>query len=501
MDVRADDGQDRPQSQATTTPPPAPSPPTGSPSQLAGREELPSRAADGRGWGSEQVARVLGEHRQRDLGIAAAFMECRGLSQAQVEDIYQETVLALVRRPYREEKHLCDALYRGIKLRASRLYRDEHRHEGILAKNAQGLYALERARSIENEPEQVALAREDRLIITEFLAELTPREREAFWLSSEEGMHYKRIAKTLQIPVNEARNLYESCERKRAFFQLLHDSGRLCGYRSQTIRSLLEGQAASEQLKQQALAHLKSCARCRQEHHTNAEQLRRAFKDKAAILLPPVFLDGLDHLRHGAGWHARVLAQRLHYTWTTTTTTPTGTLGGGSGMPDGVRERTIALLAGSGASAKIAAGAITAAVIAGGAITAATITHTTVAHHHAAHRRPRVHTSVVIPAAPRPAGADYTSPPPGQQQQQQQAAPRQAHHPAMTAHSAASPGHILTHMAAHTAASAEVRREPGGFAYLGVPTTRPSTTPRPTDITTTTTKAPQSQQQGGAFSP
>lgn len=258
----------------------------------------------GRPLTREQVAAILGRRQRRELRIARGFLECRELSRTQLEDLFQETVLALLHRPYENEKHLCDALRRGIKQRALNLYRDERRREAILAEGAPGMHALAMARGAEAGPEQVALARQDRLVIAEFLAELTALERRVFWLASE-GMKYNRIARVLGIPVNQARNALASCERKRERFQTLHDSGRLCGYRSATIKALLEGQATSAQLAQLALAHVQACAHCRAEHHTNTQQLRRAFQDQAAALLPPVLLDRLGRVGRLGGWAVR----------------------------------------------------------------------------------------------------------------------------------------------------------------------------------------------------
>jgi hypothetical protein len=142
------------------------------------------------------------------------------------------------------------------------------------------------------------LAKEDRLIALEFKTELDEDEQRVFaWLV--EGLQYRAVASVLNIPINEARNTARSCERKRERFQLLYDTGRLCGYRAQTILALQNGEATSEVLAERAFAHLESCAHCRLEHKTNAKRLRRSFRDQAAALLPPVFI---GHL----GWLARL---------------------------------------------------------------------------------------------------------------------------------------------------------------------------------------------------
>lgn len=442
---------------------------------------------NGRGLAPEQIAQILGAHQQRELLVARGFSECRGLRPDQLEDLYQETTLALLHRPYRDEKHLRDALRRGIKQRALNLYRDERRHQEILASNAPGLHALERARSGENDPEQVALARQDRLIITEFLTELTPQERRVFCLSTE-GMRYNRIAKILGIPVNEARNSVTSCERKRERFQLLYEGGRLCGYRSATIQGLLEGQATSEQLARLALAHIESCAHCRQEHHTNTQQLRRAFQDQAAALLPPMLLRELGHLARASN-HARILAHRLQPGWS-----PFAPPSGGGG--EGVRERVVAVLAGSGATAKIAAGVITAAVIAGGTLTA---THA-LEHHHT--NRLRSSTVTHSGASPRATEfAGFTTPalaPPIRA-----SARRTVSHHASSQHPQ-SPGHVVRIARARASHGTEARREPGGFAYLGVPTgtSPPTPAPAPTPASVPAGEPARTPAQtGGPFSP
>jgi RNA polymerase sigma factor (sigma-70 family) len=424
----------------------------------------PLTASAGAGLEPGEITRILGQRQRRELRIARGFVECQGLSRQQLEDLYQETLLALLNRPYQNEKHLCDALRTGIKRRAMNLYRDEGRRAAILAESAPGIYALEVARSADERPEQVALARQDRLLITEFLAELTLEERRVFWLVTE-GMKYNRIASVRGISVNEARNLVASCERKRERFQFLHDSGRLCGYRAQTIKKLLDGQASSEQLVQLAAAHLEACAHCRTEFKTNAQRLRKAFQDQAVALLPPAITSHLDGQTR-LGSHARLLAARIRPDWVS--------LGQG-----GARERAAALLAGGGASVKLAAGIATVAVI-----TTSTITATHALEHH--QTRPLHHpkaTASTAAHAIEPVALTEPSLPP---------VPRRA---TRSAPARRRPGRVveLAHQA--TKPSESNRREPGGFAYLGVPT-----------HTTTPTPAPQPQAKaathtGGPFSP
>jgi RNA polymerase sigma factor (sigma-70 family) len=439
-----------------------------------------AQQTNGRGLEPEQIARILGENRKRELSIARGFSECRGLDPYQLEDLYQETTLALLHRPYRDEKHLRDALRKGIKRRALNLYRDERRHLEILAENAPGLYALQSARSSESDPQQIALARQDRLIITEFLAELSSEERRVFWLLTE-GMKYNRIAKILGIAANQARSTVAVCERKRERFQLLYDSGRLCGYRSSTITALLQGQATSQELARLALAHVQSCAHCRAEHHTNAKRLRRAFQDQAAALLPPLLLQQtLGHLAR-TSINARTLLQRLQPGW--------GSLAPGGGL----RERALALLAGSGATAKLTTGLVTIAVLAGGALTA---THA-LEHHHAPAARPS--TTPAASVARTSAPMDFAMPAPAPP-----LSPQRYLRPAATTASTPlnGPGRVVANPHTTTGRPAQRRREPGGFAYLGVPTSTPTPPSAPAPVSPAVQQPPETARQtGGPFSP
>ncbi|MHB8490913.1 MAG: RNA polymerase sigma factor, partial [Solirubrobacteraceae bacterium] len=261
-----------------------------------------------RTFGSERIGQVLGQWQSRELRIARSFVECRGLATEQLEDLYQETAMALLHRPYQNEEHLRNALRTGIKHRALNLRRDQRRHTRILEDHGPGLQLIAQGRASESGPEQITQARQDRLVVSEFLTELDGIEQRVFWLLAE-GMGYRAIAAALRIATTEARHACRSCERKRERFQLLYDTGRLCGFRAATIQALQSGEATSEELAERAFAHLDGCSRCRAEHKTNAKRLRRSFQGQAAVLLPFPALAG--HL----GWieHLGVRLKTLQY--------------------------------------------------------------------------------------------------------------------------------------------------------------------------------------------
>jgi DNA-directed RNA polymerase specialized sigma24 family protein/predicted anti-sigma-YlaC factor YlaD len=440
----------------------------GSPGMLPDDTPAPGTLASTAVLSGAEVAAILEHCQRRELRIVGSFRECKRLSRDQLKEIYQQSVLAILARHYRDEEHyrdelhVCRSLRVAIKRRALNFHRDQGSRGRILTINAPALHAREVARSERESPEQVVLARQDRLVIAEFLAGLTPGEREVFWLFSE-GMGYNRIAQRLAMPVNEARNLVASCERKRKVFVGLHEGDRLCGYRAATITALLDGGVVSDELALPAAVHLQACARCRAEYKPSAQQLRALHK-QAAALLPPVLLGPLGwHTRLAA--HAQLLAGRIRPEWL-------------SIQPGGARERATALLAGGGASIKLAAGFVTAALIAGGTITA---THA-LEHHPPHHHRPVVVTRLTRAAQP------VEKTPPALPTALDEAAPNMpTSRPGRRRHIA---GHTLAIAHSQARASDASQREPGGFAYLGIPASKPAA-PAPA----------QTAHTGGPFGP
>jgi RNA polymerase sigma factor (sigma-70 family) len=411
----------------------------------------------GPGLAPERVGEVLGKWQRPELRIARGFGECKGLTAQELEDIYQDTVMVLLKRRFATEKHLCDALRSGLKYRALNFHRDEGNRAEILADRTPTFDVPELADH--DSTERAALIREDRLVVAEFLTELSPLEQRVFWLMAE-GMKYRSIAKVLNVEINAAHNAERSSEKKRKHFQLLYDTGRLCGYRATTIRALQAGESTSQELAKRAFAHLESCASCRAEHRTNAGRLRRRFQGQAAILLPvPAFM-------HRLGWFARLDARlrTLHHRLA-----PNGP----PAATAGVRERAAAILAGGGAAAKVAAGVATVAVIAGGTIATKVLAHKPAPHrHHAAAR-------LAVSQPPRPISTPLPAAPPILKA----AGPRRAPPLALRHEKSPRPHRIARRNAPSipvrpSATRLAVQREPGGFAYLGVPHESASTSTR-----------------------
>jgi RNA polymerase sigma factor (sigma-70 family) len=432
----------------------------------AGRGASPQ--GNGAGTGSRppsraRVGQALGEWQASELRYMSRHPHCRGLSLAQLEDLYQETVLALLHRRFFNEEHLRNALRYGLSKRALHVHRDERRRSEILIEHAPEAHSISVRRSEIEGPEQAALAREDGRVVLEFTSELTPLERQVYALEAE-GLRYRAIAPILAVEVNTARRASRSVASKRKRFQLLHDTGRLCGYRAPTIRALIAGEATSEQLAIAAFAHLEACARCRAEHKTNARRLRLSFQQRAAALLPVPALVG--HI----GWITRVdvRVRTVAHRWL-----PDLSASGGGG----VRERVIATAAGSGVAAKLAAGAATVAIIAGGTLSAT---------HPQSHRdragRPRERAARVVPAKAHVITAAHAA----------QASPVTSSAPPSRASDTSVAGTPTQH------------HEPGGFAFLGVPAGNPAPAPTRAHVASAQPQShgePLPQKGGGPFSP
>lgn len=367
---------------------------------------------------------LLARWRSRELWIARQFRECGGASLAEVEEIYDATVALLVERgdAYESVEHLRGALHRGIKMRALRLHRDRRVREQALSAAAPVVESAGQEAAWWAQPERALIAREDDVIVGEFIAELTPLERRVFALVAD-GRSWRAIATALEMPETKARKVTRACERKRARFLSLYSTGRLCGYRSATIGGLLAGRLRGELALDRAVAHLRHCRDCRVRHRTDVDGLRAAFDARVLSVLP--LAPGLVEARGSLLEQTHAVLLRVGRFFQR-----------GAGSPGGGRERVFEVVAGGGAGAKVAVGLVGVALLAGGAVGVGVGTRGErdhgVARPAAKALAPRVVPSVrvVVRAAPRavrPAPHSHRLPSPSQQ---------------------------------HT---------PGGFSYLGVP--------------------------------
>ncbi|HSZ69112.1 MAG TPA: sigma-70 family RNA polymerase sigma factor [Solirubrobacteraceae bacterium] len=315
----------------------------------------------------EQVWDLLGRWRAHELARACAYRECAGLSATQLEDIYHDAALKLYRQRFANERQLRYVLGVSIRRRALNVHRDASTHREILHANAPGIQVLEQARAQDENPESRLLASEDRLLVREFLAELSDEEYAAFCCVLDGHAGYRLVALRLGRPANEVRRALREAYRKCERFQVLYERGRLCGYRSQTIKALQEGRSDSCVLLERATAHLDHCSSCRAEHNTNSQRLHATFQRQAAAAILPLPVTGLVGRVAGLvhGLQARAGARTARQL---------------------AVHRLAALYTGEGAATKLARIA-TVAALAGGTATATHAITNAISNHHPHHRR------------------------------------------------------------------------------------------------------------------
>jgi RNA polymerase sigma factor (sigma-70 family) len=395
--------------------------------------------SEGRPADMGRVAELLRCWQERELALAKRYRECAGLTPEQVEDLYQDTALVLLGRAFQSEEHLRRALRHGLKFRALRVHRDERSHRRILARHAPGIQALARAKATEEAPEHVALSDEERSLIDEFLAELTPDEQRILWLTAE-GVPAKRITRALGLPAPQAEKAKLSYERKRENYVVLYSTGRLCGLRSRVIVRLKAHQETSAQLAERAILHLRGCPHCRAEHQITAQRLRRLFEQQAAALLP-------------------IPALALHASWLHGALSRTGRLPHlrlrVPVRPSEMHARLAMILANTGPGTRVAAPLAAIAILATGGIG--------ISHLLTRPATPRDH-ELISPSAATPAAPLSRMIP----LRATASTPRRVGRGA-GAHLPFGPGRIVPAPSSPRKGHALNQREPGGFAYLGVP--------------------------------
>jgi DNA-directed RNA polymerase specialized sigma24 family protein len=410
-----------------------------------------------------RVAELLDAWRNAELERFT--LEWRTLSYAELEELYSETMIPLLERPYRTEGQLRRAVREGMQYRALNAYNTELRHREIEAESEQGVSALRAARSAEETPERIALARQDELLLNELVRELTPFQRQVFEHASD-GQGYKKIAAALGVPTAQARSATRACQSKGKTFLRLYESGRLCGYRTETIKAIQQGQSTSEQLAELAIAHLESCPQCRAEHRTNGARLRNRFNEQASALMPPALIVRWSLFAQSS--RGRALTRFLPDT---------------SAGREVLRERTGALIATGGVGAKLAVTALLGAAVVAGGIGAR---HVLDEHHSQAHTD--YHAPV---ASTRATATEY----PARSFHRPQAQARASASSRRTAHHSRARHSASLHTASGREAGSGGQSEPGGFGQPGIVVEAPKPAAAPEPSTS------EEQRGGGPFSP
>jgi DNA-directed RNA polymerase specialized sigma24 family protein len=332
----------------------------------------PTRAPGERVLSTREVWELLGQWREQELALARGYRQCARLSKEQLEDLYHDVALRLHQQRFTSEAYLRHIAWLQLCRLGRDAYRDESTHHRIWRAHAPGIHRLLQARVLEDTPENRVLADEDHQMAREFMRELSIKEREAFCCALTHDAGYENVALHLNKPIPEVRRLLLGVERKRERFAIIYQAGRLCGYRSQTIKLLKEGRSTSRELLERATVHLERCPACRAEHDTNSERLHATFERQVAAAILPLPAIGL---LARTSWLLHEL------------------LGGVGRAPRHLvsHGRLAALYGGEGTTTKLARLATVAALAGGGTIATHTITSALSnprPHHHAAHLRP-----------------------------------------------------------------------------------------------------------------
>jgi DNA-directed RNA polymerase specialized sigma24 family protein len=222
---------------------------------------------------------------QRESVLARAERAYPRIPRADLEDLLADAELALLARGgIADAGHLGGATWTGLEFRAGHWFRRSAR-AGTL--DEQQLAELaDPGGAIEDE----ALDRDERRLLADLLADLTPAEADVIKLRAGEELSRGRAARTLGIAVPELRRLERSGWSKISATALVARAGRLCAKRKVAIAAFAEG-TSDEQLAEAARRHLAHCAACRREFAAERERTRR----RIAALLPLPLLAGAKH--------------------------------------------------------------------------------------------------------------------------------------------------------------------------------------------------------------
>lgn len=239
---------------------------------------------------AEQVAAMVIEARARVTGTAARHPRFTGLSEDDVEELFDATSEVVVGKhgSYANAEHVRASLWRGMELRALDVFRRRGRR---------GL-ELDPA-LLELVPDDTGVREEDRisdaqelLVVQDFLAALAPREADVWKLVHGEDLSVVQTAKRLGMSRHATGEHLDAAARKLEIFIAIRQAGEWCGRRETDILRLIDG-ADDEGTARRAIAHLQACGVCRRAY---AAQVRRTGHLAAGVLPMPVLLDA-DHGR------------------------------------------------------------------------------------------------------------------------------------------------------------------------------------------------------------
>lgn len=334
-------------------------------------------------WTPQDAADELHGRRAELIGQLRRRREAIGIPIAAQEEIVDDATTAVVMSPrgVANEHHLIGAFWLAVDHRCRR-YR-EGRHFARLGSRVRVELdaALAQAPSGPNPFDSLELR--DRLArAADFMADLSPREREVVALMATRGIGAIPAARLLRLPLGEVRSAARSASAKLDRVAVIAAAGRMCEFRSNAIHAEAAGEA-NEHEARLARAHLSACVPCNRLYRSIRREMRgREFQQAASAAFLPVPITAATH----AGIAGRIVLwveERL------------------GSYPRGASDRAAEALGGAGLAKAAVAG--TALVVAGSALgghlvhdLSAPARH---ANPHRAHAARRVEVSPAVAAS------------------------------------------------------------------------------------------------------
>ncbi len=204
---------------------------------------MPLRDHIGR-WSPDHVASELHRLRPELVAQLARRRESSGVPLDAQGEIVDDAITAVVMSPRRivNERHLLGAFWIAVDHRCRRFR--EGRSFSRLGSQVRVDFdaALGQVAERDDPLEQLELA--DRIArAADFMADLTPRERDVFAVMARYGVGPVPAARMLRLPLGEVRSASRSASAKLDRVVAISAAGRMCAFRSTAVAAEAAGEA------------------------------------------------------------------------------------------------------------------------------------------------------------------------------------------------------------------------------------------------------------------
>jgi hypothetical protein len=217
-------------------------------------------------WSSEEVAHGLYQRRAQLRHALDRRWDARGIPPGTRDEIIDEAigVVAMSRKPIRNEPHLQGAFWTTIRLLLAQ--HRAGRHQVRVGSRSRVDFDHATATLPDgHEPFDLVASRERIARAADFMAQLDPFEQRVVVLMAARGLGVKLAARVLGAPISVVLATARSADRKLQRVATIASAGRMCAYREPALLAHAHGTAHPQQ-ELAAKAHLAACAACRQSH-------------------------------------------------------------------------------------------------------------------------------------------------------------------------------------------------------------------------------------------